>query len=139
MDYAADVWLNGQYLGFHEGYFEPFNFDVTGLLKKQDNLLVVRVDSPYEPIEKVWSLKKRQIKGVLNHHDTRPAGAWSVNGQDANSGGIWQEVWLHFSDQLSIQHLTVEPVIKDAILTDKVDNLALKIQLQLSDDIAYQQ
>lgn len=132
VDYAADVWLNGQYLGFHEGYFEPFNFDVTGLLKKQDNLLVVRVDSPYEPIEKVWSLKKRQIKGVLNHHDTRPAGAWSVNGQDANSGGIWQEVWLHFSDQLSIQHLTVEPVIKDAILTDKVDNLALQIQLQLS-------
>ena len=30
-----------------------------------------------------------------------------------------------FSDQLSIQHLTVEPVIKDAILTDKVDNFSL--------------
>lgn len=132
VDYAADVWLNGQYLGFHEGYFEPFSFDVTGLLKKQDNLLVVRVDSPYEPIERVWSLKKRQIKGVLNHHDTRPAGAWSVNGQDANSGGIWQGVWLHFSDQLSIQRLTLEPVIKDAVLVDKVENLALQMQLQLS-------
>lgn len=102
VDYAADVWLNGHYLGFHEGYFAPFAFDVSHLLKPDNNLLVVRVDSPNEPVGKVWSLHKRLIKGVLNHHDTRPAGAWSPNGQDANSGGIWDDVGLSFSKQLAI-------------------------------------
>ena len=28
VDYAADVWLNGEYLGNHLGYFLPFEFDV---------------------------------------------------------------------------------------------------------------
>ena len=29
VDYFADVWLNGKYLGHHEGYFTPFEYDVT--------------------------------------------------------------------------------------------------------------
>jgi beta-mannosidase len=39
-------------------------------------------------------LHKTLIKGVLSHHDTRPGGAWSPDGQDANTGGIWGEVRL---------------------------------------------
>lgn len=106
VDYAADVWLNGQYLGFHEGYFEPFAFDVSGILKAKDNFLAVRVDSPNEMPDKTWSLHKRLIKGVLNHHDTRPAGAWSLKGQDANSGGIWDDVSLKFSSDVAIDVLS---------------------------------
>ena len=26
VDYFADVWLSGNYLGHHEGYFQPFSF-----------------------------------------------------------------------------------------------------------------
>lgn len=94
VDYAADVWVNGHYAGFHEGYFAPFSMDVTQWLGSGDNLLVVRVDSPDEMPGKAWSLRKNLIKGVLNHHDTRPGGAWEIAGQDANSGGIWGSVWL---------------------------------------------
>lgn len=32
VDYLADVWLNGQPLGRHEGQFTPFEYDVTKLL-----------------------------------------------------------------------------------------------------------
>jgi beta-mannosidase len=107
VDYAADVWLNGHYLGFHQGYFEPFWFNVSGLLKPQNNVLSVRVDSPDEMPDQVWSLHKKLIKGVLNHHDTRPGGAWSLRGQESNSGGIWQSVSLHHADALTIEHLSV--------------------------------
>ena len=49
IDYFADVWLNGRYLGAHEGYFEAFSFDATHALRPgQRNELVVRVDSPVE-------------------------------------------------------------------------------------------
>jgi beta-mannosidase len=93
VDYTGDVWLNGHYLGFHEGYFQPFRFVVSDQLKYgSDNVLVVKVNSPIEQPGKVWSLHKRIIKGVLNHHDTRPGGAWSVRGQEQNTGGIWAPV-----------------------------------------------
>ncbi len=44
VNYLAEVWLNGQPLGKHEGGHLPFQFDVTGKTKPENNLLVVRVD-----------------------------------------------------------------------------------------------
>jgi beta-glucuronidase len=43
--YRATVYLNGRLLGEHEGGFSPFNFEVSGLLRHGENLLVVRVDN----------------------------------------------------------------------------------------------
>lgn len=110
VDYTGDVWLNGHYLGFHEGYFQPFRFVVSDDLKYNgDNVLVVKVNSPTEEPEKVWFLHKRLIKGVLNHHDTRPGGAWSVRGQEQNTGGIWAPVSLQISDRVAITQQQVTP------------------------------
>lgn len=44
-NYIADVYLNGEKLGRHEGGFTPFNFEVTSLLRDKDNFLVVKVDN----------------------------------------------------------------------------------------------
>jgi len=44
-NYLADVYLNGQKLGRHEGGFTPFNFEITSLVKEKDNFLVVKVDN----------------------------------------------------------------------------------------------
>jgi beta-mannosidase len=107
VDYAADVWVNGHFVGHHEGYFEPFSFYVQSfLLANEDNVLVVRVNSPNETPE-AWSLHKRLIKGVLNHHDTRPGGAWSVRGQEQNTGGIWGAVTLSAPGKVDISQIHV--------------------------------
>ena len=46
VNYVADVWLNEEYLGYHEGGFTPFAFDVSDKLNyNSENLLVVRVDN----------------------------------------------------------------------------------------------
>jgi beta-glucuronidase len=44
-NYLADVYLNGQKLGRHEGGFTPFNFEITSLVREKDNFLVVKVDN----------------------------------------------------------------------------------------------
>ena len=44
-NYVADVYLNGQKLGRHEGGFTPFNFEITPLVTEKDNFLVVKVDN----------------------------------------------------------------------------------------------
>lgn len=101
VDYFADVWLNGQKLGSHEGYFQTFSFDVTKHLKAGENTLLVRVNSPLEQPQD-FSLRKRLIKGIFSHHDTRPGGAWSERGQEQNTGGIWGEVRLQQSERVQL-------------------------------------
>jgi beta-glucuronidase len=44
-NYFADVYLNGEKLGQHEGGFTPFNFEITNLLRDRGNFLVVKVDN----------------------------------------------------------------------------------------------
>src|SRR6185295_13038114 len=44
-NYVADVYLNGEKLGRHEGGFTPFNFEITSLVKDKDNFLVAKVDN----------------------------------------------------------------------------------------------
>ena len=118
VDYFADVWLNDKYLGNHEGYFQSFNFDVTSALKKGENLLVVKVNSPLEEPGTVWPYRKKLIKGIFNHHDCRP-GAWSEQyGQDQNTGGIWNDITLYSVNKV----FTENPRISSKI--DSVRNLA---------------
>jgi beta-glucuronidase len=44
-NYFADVYLNGEKLGQHEGGFTPFNFEITNRVKDAGNFLVVKVDN----------------------------------------------------------------------------------------------
>ena len=44
-NYRADVYLNGEKIGHHEGGFTPFNFEVTSLVRDTGNFLVVKVDN----------------------------------------------------------------------------------------------
>lgn len=46
-NYSAEVWLNGQRLGRHEGGFTPFAFEVTDKLRASGNRLVAGVDSQH--------------------------------------------------------------------------------------------
>ena len=49
VNYLADVWLNGEQIGQHEGGHLPFEFDITDKITTGDNLLVVRVDGELAP------------------------------------------------------------------------------------------
>ncbi|MES2148635.1 MAG: glycoside hydrolase family 2 TIM barrel-domain containing protein [Pseudomonadota bacterium] len=45
VNYEAQVYLNGKKLGSHKGGFTPFQFDVSGKLKKGNNIVVVKADN----------------------------------------------------------------------------------------------
>lgn len=79
--YKAEVWLNGERLGDHTGYFAPFKFKITKQLQDQ-NVLTVLVDCPYEDTEN----NKKQVTGVFGH--------WDVINSHFNPGGIWGDVQI---------------------------------------------
>jgi hypothetical protein len=45
VDYRADVFVNGNYLGSHEGFFAPFEFDCTASVREGNNTLLVKVEN----------------------------------------------------------------------------------------------
>lgn len=123
VDYYADVWLNGEYLGFHEGMFNPFEFDVTGRADLSgDNLLVVRVNAPRanaeyklavdseNPLSKDY--KRHQavdidlVKGHMIDAMHRPGSMTKFRG-DGNSGGIWDSVELISREHVFIEYVKI--------------------------------
>ena len=142
VDYFADVWLNGHYLGFHEGYFQAFQFDISRYLKSGENILIVRVNSPLEDAGQSWSLHKKYIKGVLGHHDARPGGAWSERGQEQNTGGIWQSVWIEQTQLAQIDEIKFTPKVSALGMTSGEIDLKLNVnqtsQAQVTYRLVYQ-
>ena len=49
VNYLANVYLNGEPLGTHEGGFTPFHFDITDKVKDGDNFVVLRVNNVRKP------------------------------------------------------------------------------------------
>ena len=49
VNYMAEVWLNGERVGEHEGGHLPFVFDITDRVQDEGNVLVVRVNGELEP------------------------------------------------------------------------------------------
>ena len=80
VDYKADVWLDGQYLGGHEGGYTPFTFDVTDLTEAGGTFTVtVRAED---------RLEFDQPRGKQSFRP-EPFGCWYTP-----VTGIWQSVWL---------------------------------------------
>ena len=47
VDYKAHVFVNGAYLGSHEGFFAPFEFEFTSCATLGTNTLLVKVENDY--------------------------------------------------------------------------------------------
>lgn len=70
--YLARVWLNGQYLGAHEGGYTPFEFAVSGIVQPGvENVVAVQVDNkrtsdriPVNPSER-WSFDWWNYGGIV--------------------------------------------------------------------------
>ena len=103
VDYFADAWINGYYLGSHEGFFSNFSFDASRWIRAGENLLVVRVESPKDANVKVGPVAKNVVKGALQD--------WDCNNLDVNPGGIFADVRLLESREIAIDRVKATPYV----------------------------
>jgi len=108
--YKASVWLNGVYLGEHEGYFAPFYFDVSGLLNYGgSNALVVCLTTPVE-----YDLDNKQgVVGVFNDWDVKPYPRWALGKLPPRYEwvvplGLWRPVVLAASGPVAVSAVLVD-------------------------------
>jgi len=98
VDHRARVWIDGQFIGEHEGGHTPFSFDVTEALAGGTSTdpdavhtLVVRAeDDPHD---------LTQPRGKQDWHED-PHAIWY-----RRTTGIWQTVWLEAVPTASIEYL----------------------------------
>ncbi len=100
-DYKADVWVNGQSVGGHEGGETPFTLDVTDAVKPGEaNLVAVRLLNPsHEPIDGI----------VLNETPHRNKVIPYSGGGSYDHGGLVDSVELIVSPAQRIDDVHAEP------------------------------
>ncbi|MEM0236122.1 sugar-binding domain-containing protein, partial [Thermofilum sp.] len=114
--YRAAVWLNGIYLGEHEGYFSPFYFDVTDLLNFGGaNTLVVCLSSPVE----LDLDNKRAFTGIFGDGNVKPYPRWALGKLPRNYEwfvpiGLWRPVVLAVSGPVAVNVVLIDAVPEDS-------------------------
>lgn len=107
-DWRTTVYVNGKEAGSHEGGFDPFSLDITGLLKKGKQDIVVKV---WDPTDDGPQPRGKQVK--------KPEGIWYTP-----VTGIWQTVWIEAVADTYIASTKQTPDIDQQTLTvaAKVEN-----------------
>lgn len=108
VDWEAQVWVNGNRVGVHQGGYDPFSFEISSHLKAgRENELVVVVWDPSN-VGPQEAGKQRLVPFMASY---------------TASSGIWQTVWLEPVPTTYIERLRIVPDI-DA------ERVALKIETQ---------
>ena len=104
VDYSCSVFVNGKKAVAHEGFFAPFQADISKSLKYGfENTIAVRIDSPLQK-NFGWRMEKTVVKGIFGHHDMRPGGE-GPRGQEFGTGGIWGHISLSAHERIQIERI----------------------------------
>ena len=97
VDWETTIWINGKKAGQHQGGYDPFSLDITGLLKK---------DGPQEIVVAVWDPNDTgNTNGIPRGKQVlKPKGI-----RYTAISGIWQTVWLEPVPQTFIASLKITP------------------------------
>lgn len=106
-DYFAEVWLNGQHVGQHEGGETPFALDATAAIRPEaENLLVVRVINPNH--EDIDGFRLEHVPHGIRVVDFKPG-----TGRYHNYGGLWQSVEVQYVPEVRVFDVFAEPKLTE--------------------------
>ncbi|MDR2346496.1 MAG: hypothetical protein LBE18_10545 [Planctomycetaceae bacterium] len=119
VDWEAVVYINGQFVGKHQGAYDSFCFDITNYVKTprdEPNEILVYVFDP-------------------TNHGEQPRGKQSINPsgtQYRSVTGIWQTVWIEPVAKSYIKSLNISTNIDQNILTihPQIENPKLELSLR---------
>lgn len=119
VDQKAEIVVNGNVVGTHEGGYLPFEFDITEVIRIGEiNHFLVNVEDSLSPIYPYG--KQRKNRG----------GMWYTP-----VSGIWKNVWIECVPQKYIREIKLTPDLEgvDIELCGDVDSFTAKISLQDGD------
>lgn len=111
VDYIANVYLNNKCIGSHEGFFAPFEFDITDTLK-ENNILLVEVKNDYTSlgVEGNLVLDGDKLYGATGPGWDDPLVGWHHCPPGA---GIHDAVYIEERSDIYVHDIFVRPDIDD--------------------------
>lgn len=100
-DYRTKVWVNGQFIGSHEGGYSRFSFDVTNAVRDGENQLTVKVEDSYD---------MQQPRGKQRWKKENFA-CWYVQ-----TTGIWKTVWSEYVPKYHIDSVKMTPKLEEQLV-----------------------
>jgi hypothetical protein len=115
VDYKAQIFLNGNYIGSHEGFFAPFEFDITVQAVAGENTLVVKVENDF-PTSTVKDTLSNPVVGDKIYAATGPGYDDPVLGWHHGPAamGIYQNCYLESREAIHINDVFVRPLPADS-------------------------
>lgn len=116
VDQIAEIWVNNELVGTHEGGYLPFSFDITEKVKKRhENILKVKVK---DTLDKTYPYgKQRKNRG----------GMWYTP-----VSGIWQTIWMEAVPENYIEKIVLKPDLQgvDITLEGNIDGFEVRVVLE---------
>lgn len=116
VDYRTWVYVNGNFIMFHEGGHVPFHIEITNHLQSGENTVVVRVEDESKALD--------QPRGK-QYWEEKSEGIFYLR-----TTGIWQTVWLEAVSPVYLEKVKMTPDIdKDEVSIEYVVNGDISGQL----------
>ncbi|MBR4234679.1 MAG: beta-galactosidase [Clostridia bacterium] len=120
VDYECEVWINGHSVGTHKGGYVGFSFEISAFVQRGENTVVICARDDTRSGRQPGG---KQSHRYLSHgcHYTRTT-------------GIWQSVWLEWTDETRIKSVRITPdgvngsVLVEAEIDGCCTNLTLSAQ-----------
>ena len=112
VDYKAHVFVNGAFLGSHEGFFAPFEFEFTRQVRKGENTLVVMVENDYIHMGSCSERGGEEYTGDKFYAATGPGYDEPYEGWHIcpPGMGICQEVFIETRKRMFLSDVFVRPL-----------------------------
>ncbi len=115
-DYYADTYVNGRFAGHHEGYIDPYEFDISALARVgTENEIMVRT---WTPVTYYWRHRPYTVKGAYGAVDQKP--------DDITALGITRPVRLVASS---------DAIIRDVAVDTRLAGADAEVAVQLQADL----
>lgn len=139
-DYIATVYLNGECVGIHEGFFSPFEFDVTRAAKVGKNQLRVVLQNDYAYMGSSLTADE----AIITEGDKLYA-ATGLGYDDPEVGwhhcppgmGIYAPVWIEIRNMVHLTDLYIRPLpesneIEAWIEVENADHTYRSVEFEIS-------
>ena len=105
VDWHSDLWVNGVYIGGHDGGYTPWRVDITDVLRPGEQEIILRVED---------SDRCDQPRGKQSW-EAVPTRCWYTP-----STGIWQSVWIENAPRTCIDSFELRPDLAQACVHCRV-------------------
>jgi len=138
VDYIAEVFINGNFVGSHEGFFAPFEFEISKLIVPGKNKIFIKVRNDF-PTTQVKDASGNKVVGDKIYAATGPGYDDPLIGWHHGPAGmgIYQDCFLEWRNELHISDVFIRPLCESKkaeawVEINNYNSYPKKIRLQLS-------